>query len=355
MPGGFGKRGIDGMLNAIHYAREHKVPYFGICLGMQTMVIEFARNVCGLEHANSTEFDPGTPHRVIFKLRELKGVDELGGTMRLGSWPCQLAEGSFAHEAYGAREINERHRHRYEFNREYEDRLKAAGLRITGETPDGTYVEICEIADHPVVSWAASSIPSSSRKPLEPHPLFKAFIGAARAAARPAPVARSRSRVQPSSRVPIEFARFRHGALVLIAGPCVIESEEHVHRMARGHPRSGGRVRLQGLLRQGQPHQRRTRIAARDCSEGLRILAGVKAEGFPILTDIHEPCAGRAGGGGRRHSADPRVPLPPDRSAARGRAHGHASSTSRRASSSRRTISTTPRRRWRPPAIARWC
>ena len=96
MPGGFGKRGVEGMITAIRYAREHKVPYFGICLGMQTMVIEFARNVCGLEHANSTEFDPATPDRVIYKLRELKGVDELGGTMRLGAYPCLLAEGSFA-------------------------------------------------------------------------------------------------------------------------------------------------------------------------------------------------------------------------------------------------------------------
>ena len=178
VPGGFGKRGIAGMLNAIRYAREQKVPYFGICLGMQTLVIEYARNVCGLEDADSTEFNPGTPHRVIFKLRELKGVDELGGTMRLGSWPCRLAEDSFAARAYGTREINERHRHRYEFNREYEDRLKAAGLRITGETPDGTYVEICEIADHP---WylGCQFHPEFKSKPMEPHPLFKAFIGAA--------------------------------------------------------------------------------------------------------------------------------------------------------------------------------
>src|SRR5499433_1530672 len=123
VPGGFGKRGIDGMLNAIRYARERKVPYFGICLGMQTLVIEYARNVCGLDEADSTEFNPGTPHRVIFKLRELKGIEELGGTMRLGNWPCRLAEGSLAEEAYGAREIVERHRHRYEFNREYEERL----------------------------------------------------------------------------------------------------------------------------------------------------------------------------------------------------------------------------------------
>jgi CTP synthase len=179
VPGGFGKRGIDGMLNAIRFARERKVPYFGICLGMQTMVIEYARNVCGLVDADSTEFNPGTPHRVIFKLRELKGVDELGGTMRLGSWACRLADSSFAYGAYGAREINERHRHRYEFNREYEDRLKAAGLRITGETPDNTYVEICEIAGHP---WylGCQFHPEFKSKPMEPHPLFKAFIGAAR-------------------------------------------------------------------------------------------------------------------------------------------------------------------------------
>jgi CTP synthase len=178
VPGGFGKRGVDGMLNAIRYAREEKVPYFGICLGMQTLVIEYARNVCGLAEADSTEFNPGTPHRVIFKLRELKGIDELGGTMRLGAWPCVLKEGSFAHRAYGAREISERHRHRYEFNREYEDQLKAAGLRITGETPDGTYVEICEIEDHP---WflGCQFHPEFKSKPLEPHPLFTSFIGAA--------------------------------------------------------------------------------------------------------------------------------------------------------------------------------
>jgi CTP synthase len=178
VPGGFGKRGIDGMINAIRYARERQVPYFGICLGMQTLVIEYARNVCGLEGADSTEFNPGTPHRVIFKLRELKGVDELGGTMRLGSWPCRLADNSFAARAYETREIHERHRHRYEFNREYEERLKAGGLRITGETPDNTYVEICEIAGHP---WflGCQFHPEFKSKPMEPHPLFKAFIGAA--------------------------------------------------------------------------------------------------------------------------------------------------------------------------------
>jgi CTP synthase len=178
VPGGFGKRGIEGMINAIRYAREQKVPYFGICLGMQTMVVEYARNVCGLDRANSSEFDPSTPHRVIYKLRELKGVDELGGTMRLGSWPCVLDRDSFAFEAYREREIGERHRHRYEFNREYEPLLTGAGLRITGQTPDGTYVEICEIKDHP---WflGCQFHPEFKSKPLEPHPLFRAFIGAA--------------------------------------------------------------------------------------------------------------------------------------------------------------------------------
>jgi CTP synthase len=178
VPGGFGKRGIEGMIKAVRYARERKVPYFGICLGMQMMVVEYARHMCGLPDANSTEFDPGTQHRVIYKLRELKGIDELGGTMRLGSWPCRLNPNSFAHAAYESPEIHERHRHRYEFNREYEQQLKAAGLRITGETPDGTYVEICEIAGHP---WflGCQFHPEFKSKPMEPHPLFKAFIGAA--------------------------------------------------------------------------------------------------------------------------------------------------------------------------------
>jgi CTP synthase len=180
VPGGFGKRGIAGMLEAIRYARESKTPYFGICLGMQTMVIEFARNVCGLSGADSTEFDPSPGHRVIYKLRELKGVDELGGTMRLGAYPCQLSEGSFARQAYGAAEISERHRHRYEFNREYEQILTRHGLRVTGQTPDGVYVEICEIPGHP---WflGCQFHPEFKSKPLEPHPLFSGFIGAAAA------------------------------------------------------------------------------------------------------------------------------------------------------------------------------
>ena len=177
VPGGFGKRGIAGMLNAIRYAREKKVPYFGICLGMQTACIEFARNVCGLAEANSSEFDPATPHRVIYKLRELRGVEELGGTMRLGAWTCKIEAGSLAHRIYGKLEISERHRHRYEFNREYEEMLTAAGMRISGSTPDGTYVEIVELSDHPHFI-ACQFHPEFKSKPLEPHPLFRTFVGA---------------------------------------------------------------------------------------------------------------------------------------------------------------------------------
>jgi CTP synthase len=177
VPGGFGKRGIAGMIRAIEFARTSKVPYFGICLGMQTAVIEFARNACGLEGADSSEFDPATPHRVIYKLRELRGVDELGGTMRLGAWPCRLTPGSFAHQAYGSLEISERHRHRYEFNREYEEQIVAHGMEFSGRTPDGTYVEIVEIPDHP---WflGCQFHPEFKSKPLSPHPLFKAFAAA---------------------------------------------------------------------------------------------------------------------------------------------------------------------------------
>ena len=178
VPGGFGIRGIDGMLEAIRYAREQEVPYFGICLGMQTMVIEYGRNVCGLESAHSTEFDPGTPVRLFFKLRELKGIEDLGGNMRLGSWPCKLEPNSLAAKAYGSPQIHERHRHRYEFNRDYEEVLTSHGMRVTGETPDAMYVEICELPGHP---WylGCQFHPEFKSKPLESHPLFSSFVGAA--------------------------------------------------------------------------------------------------------------------------------------------------------------------------------
>jgi len=180
VPGGFGKRGIQGMIYAIEFARTHKIPFFGICLGMQCATIEYARNVSGLAGADSTEFDPQTPHRVIYKLRELLGVDEMGGTMRLGAWPCKIERDSTAFRAYGTTEISERHRHRYEFNCEYEKTLTDAGFRITGRSPDGKYVEIVEAPDHP---WflGCQFHPEFKSKPLVPHPLFFAFIGAAHA------------------------------------------------------------------------------------------------------------------------------------------------------------------------------
>jgi CTP synthase len=177
VPGGFGKRGIEGMLNAIRFARESETPYFGICLGMQTACIEYARNVVGLARANSGEFDPNTPYRIIYKLRELTGVEEMGGTMRLGAWDCVMEPGSLAARSYGATEISERHRHRYEFNREFEPALIAAGLRLTGTTPDRTYVEIVELPSHPFF-LGCQFHPEFKSKPLEPHPLFREFIAA---------------------------------------------------------------------------------------------------------------------------------------------------------------------------------
>jgi CTP synthase len=178
VPGGFGKRGIQGMVYAIQFARTHKIPFFGICLGMQCATIEYARDVSGLAGADSTEFDPQTPHRVIYKLRELLGIDEMGGTMRLGAWPCKIEKDSTAYRAYGATEVSERHRHRYEFNCEYEKTLTDAGFRITGRSPDGKYVEIVEAPDHP---WflGCQFHPEFKSKPLAPHPLFHDFVGAA--------------------------------------------------------------------------------------------------------------------------------------------------------------------------------
>jgi CTP synthase len=189
VPGGFGERGIEGKVEAVRYAREKKVPFLGICLGMQCAVIEYARNVCKMRNANSTEFDRDTEYPVIYLIEEWydfrkKTVQrrdlnsDKGGTMRLGAYPCVLEEDSFAYEAYGQREIEERHRHRYEFNNQYMDRLKDGGLRISGLSPDGQLVEIVEIAAHP---WflGCQFHPEFKSRPLDPHPLFRAFVRAA--------------------------------------------------------------------------------------------------------------------------------------------------------------------------------
>jgi CTP synthase len=179
VPIGFGQRGTEGKILSIRYAREHRVPFFGICLGMQCMVIEFARNVCGIRDATSSEFDSDTEHAVIYKLRDLLGVEELGGTMRLGAYPCRLQEGTLARRIYSnAPEISERHRHRYEVNQKYLGTLKEHGLTISGLSPDGKFVEMVELADHP---WflGCQFHPEYKSKPTEPHPLFVSYIAAA--------------------------------------------------------------------------------------------------------------------------------------------------------------------------------
>ncbi|HKE58873.1 MAG TPA: CTP synthase [Pyrinomonadaceae bacterium] len=181
VPGGFGKRGIAGMIRAICYARKSRTPYFGICLGMQTACIEYARNVCELKDADSTEFDLETPHPIIFKLRDLVGVEELGGTMRLGAWPCRLSPNSLVREIYGdAEEISERHRHRYEFNPEYRQTLEREGLVFSGISPDGKFVEMIELP-HEIHPWfvGCQFHPEYKSKPLSAHPLFAAFVRAA--------------------------------------------------------------------------------------------------------------------------------------------------------------------------------
>ncbi len=178
VPGGFGDRGIEGKIRAVEYARTHRIPFFGICLGMQCATIEFARNVCGLSNANSTEFDPQTAHPVIDLLPEQISVQDKGGTMRLGAYPCHLAKDSLAYHAYRQPSIQERHRHRYEFNNNYREVLLNKGLRISGISPDGKLIEIIEIVDHP---WfvAAQFHPEFQSKPDHAHPLFRDFIKAA--------------------------------------------------------------------------------------------------------------------------------------------------------------------------------
>lgn len=178
IPGGFGDRGIEGKITAARYAREHGLPYFGICLGMQIATIEFARNACGLVGAHSTEFEPQTPHPVICLLEEQKEIENMGATMRLGTWEAKLAEGSRSAELYGSTTVNERHRHRYEFNQNYRAQFEEKGLKLVGTSPDGTLGEIVEIPDHPFFI-AVQFHPEFQSKPTRPHPLFKGFVAAA--------------------------------------------------------------------------------------------------------------------------------------------------------------------------------
>jgi CTP synthase len=183
VPGGFGERGIEGKIRAVKHARENKIPFFGICLGMQMAVIEFARNVCGLKGANSTEFDEKTQYPVIDLMEEQKAVTTKGGTMRLGAYPCEIEKGTRAHQAYGEKEISERHRHRYEFNNAYRDQMKARGLVVSGICPQADLVEMVELRDHP---WflGCQFHPEFKSRPFDAHPLFVNFIEASAAHAK---------------------------------------------------------------------------------------------------------------------------------------------------------------------------
>ncbi len=262
VPGGFGNRGTRGMMKAAQIARERRIPYFGICYGFQWATVEYARNVAGLADADSTECNPDTPTKVIYKLRDLLGVDDLGGTMRLGSYACELTPGSLAQRVYGTDLIHERHRHRYEFNCLYERTLTEHGLRISGRSPDGKFVEIAELPGHP---WylAVQFHPEFKSKPTRPHPLFAAFVGAAYqhktaqrwrgrsargragrvgAVRRPAPTSPPDLPDPPRIMLPVtpvtlgDITIGGGSPLVLIAGPCVIESEPHATDLA-GAPR----------------------------------------------------------------------------------------------------------------------
>lgn len=178
VPGGFGDRGIEGMITAVQYAREHKLPYLGICLGMQMAIVEFARHVLGYADAHTAEINPDTTHPVIHIMPDQNGVTDLGGTLRLGAYPCKIQKGSKAYEIYGSEKISERHRHRYEVNNDYREALISAGMILSGLSPDGHIVEMCEIKDHP---WfvATQAHPEFKSRPNKPHPLFAGFIKAA--------------------------------------------------------------------------------------------------------------------------------------------------------------------------------
>ena len=180
VPGGFGARGVEGKIQAIRYARERKVPFFGICLGMQCAVIEFARNLCRMEGANSTEFDPASPHPVIDLMPDQQADGDKGGTMRLGAYPCELGEGTMARDIYGNPAVRERHRHRYEVNNEWRERLEEFGLVLSGLSPDGRLVEIIELPPHQHPWYLAGQFhPEFRSSPRVPHPLFQSFVSAA--------------------------------------------------------------------------------------------------------------------------------------------------------------------------------
>jgi CTP synthase len=206
IPGGFGARGVEGKIRAARFAREHKIPYLGLCLGMQIATIEFARNVCGIKNANSTEFDKNAAEPVISLLEEQHGVRNKGGSMRLGTWPTKIVHGTLAAKIYGRDDVMERHRHRYEFNMKYRDSMAEKGFTISGTSPDGALAELIELRDHPYF-LGCQYHPEFQSKPNKPHPLFKGFIQACLAqtaggARRVVTDPLSPPRVQPPELVP---------------------------------------------------------------------------------------------------------------------------------------------------------
>jgi len=202
VPGGFGVRGMEGMVEAIRWARERKLPFFGICLGLQVAIIEFARDVCKLPDTNSSEFEPECENPVIHLMRSQEGIQEMGGTMRLGAYPCRLRPASRAAQVYGTAEVSERHRHRYEVSNAYRDVLAEFGMRCSGLSPDGSLVEMIELPDHP---WfiGCQFHPELKSRPMRPHPLFAGFVGAALARRG----ARAKAEAQ-AAQAPSELARF---------------------------------------------------------------------------------------------------------------------------------------------------
>ena len=266
VPGGFGKRGTEGKIRAIRYARENGVPYLGICLGMQLATIEFARNVCGLAGANSTEFDPETPHPVVALITEWldrtgrierrNEASDLGGTMRLGAQKCPVEQRHAGRVRSTAPEVNERHRHRYEVNNVYVPQLEAKGYKVSARTPSENLPEMMELPGHPFF-FGVQFHPEFTSTPRDGHPLFKAFVNAAlryRANAK-------RARRHAVGRRSMKLCGFEVGLdrpLFLIAGPDTLESEQLLpgrRRPAEGaHRQAGHALHLQGLLRQGEPH-----------------------------------------------------------------------------------------------------
>jgi CTP synthase len=206
IPGGFGLRGVEGKIKAARFAREHKIPYLGLCLGMQVATIEFARNACGVKDANSTEFDKNTKEPVISLLEEQRGVKNLGASMRLGTWPTKIAKGTLGEKIYGSTEVMERHRHRYEFNMKYRDQMNEKGFVISGTSPDGTLAELIELRDHPYFVGCQYH-PEFQSKPNKPHPLFKGFIQACleyQSRATPAPSDRESPRRVPEQELVLQ-------------------------------------------------------------------------------------------------------------------------------------------------------